>query len=96
MDLFGAASSAFRLVLFVPQGVVEIEDTLTESGAARVDTQIGTRELGLRPIILMGAHGATRREQCGEQINMMHDIFISILRGDQIGLSSLQRTAVIA
>jgi hypothetical protein len=61
-----SALSAFGLVLLVPQGVVEIEDTRTEGGAARVDTHIGAGQTHLRPIALMGAQGTTRTEQCGK------------------------------
>jgi hypothetical protein len=67
--------SAFKLVLLVPQGVVEIGDTLTENGAARVDTDIGAGQSRLRPSGLIGALdgigalGATHRKECGKGAN---------------------------
>jgi hypothetical protein len=65
--------SAFKLVLLVPQGVVEIEDTLTEGAVPRVDTNIGTGQARLRPSRLIGAFdgigalGATGREYCSKR-----------------------------
>jgi hypothetical protein len=41
--------SVVPLVLLVPQGVVEVEDTLIEVAAARGDTHIGAGETCLRP-----------------------------------------------
>ena len=39
--------SVFIHVLLIPQRVVEIEDTLTESGVARVDTNVGAGQARL-------------------------------------------------
>src|ERR1700730_12198328 len=67
--------SALRLVLLVPQRVVEIEDTLTEGAAARGDADIGTGQTRLLPSGLIGALdgigalGASCGEQCGKGAN---------------------------
>ena len=45
---------AFELVLLVPQGPVEIEDTLTKGGATRVDAHFGTSLSRLRAAGLTG------------------------------------------
>jgi hypothetical protein len=61
-----------ELVLLVPQGLGQIEQALTQSGAAGVDTHISTRRARLRPKGLIvtldsiGALGNTRRQQCGK------------------------------
>ena len=52
--------------------LVEIEGTLTEGAAARGDTHIGAGQTGLCPIVLIGAHSATRPEQCGKGANQDH------------------------
>jgi len=55
--------------VIVPQGLVQIADTLTKSEAAWVDTHIGAGQPLLRQSGLSGALGATRREQCGKEAN---------------------------
>ena len=42
-----------NLVLLIPQRVVEIEDTLTEGGAARAYTDVGASQARLPPIGLI-------------------------------------------
>jgi hypothetical protein len=59
--------SAFRDVLLVPQRVIEVEDALTESGAARGDAHVGASQSRLGPIVLVGAHRTARQEQCGKR-----------------------------
>jgi hypothetical protein len=49
--------------LFFPQRLAQIDDTPTESGAARVDAHIGTGQTFLRQSGSIGALGATRREE---------------------------------
>jgi hypothetical protein len=55
-----------------PHGIVQIGDTLTEDVAPRVNTHIGTGQIGVRPSVLIGALdgigalGATPREQGGK------------------------------
>ena len=67
--------SAFKLVLLVPEGVVEIDDTLTEGAAAGGDTHIGAGQTCPCPSGLIGALdgsgalGATCREHCGKAAN---------------------------
>src|SRR5207244_10997866 len=64
--------SALRLVLLVPHGVIEVDDTLAEGAAARGDTDIGAGQLRLGPGRLTGAFkgigtvDVSRHEQCGE------------------------------
>jgi hypothetical protein len=54
--------SVFILVLLIPQRVVEIEDALTESGAARVDTDVGACQARPPPIGLIGVLDRNVRE----------------------------------
>ena len=67
-----ANPSTLRLVLLVPHGVIEVDDTLAEGAAARGDTDIGAGQLRLGLGRLTGAFkgiGAvdvSRHEQCGE------------------------------
>jgi hypothetical protein len=67
------ALSVFSLVLLIPQRVVEIEDTLTESGAARVDTDIGASQARLPLIGLIGVldciGAAASHQQCCKRAN---------------------------
>jgi hypothetical protein len=93
--------SVFILVLLIPQRVVEIEDTLTESGAARVDTDVGASQARLRPIGLVGVldriGAATAHQQCckrASQDDARHCNLQSELYRVELGL--LQRAAAIA
>jgi MFS family permease len=65
--------SVFILVLLIPEGVVEIEDTLTESRAARVDTDVGACQARLPPIGLIGVldriGAATAHQKCSKRAN---------------------------
>ena len=47
--------SALGLVLLIPYGVVQIEDTLAEGASIGIDTDIGTSKTRLRPGGLIGA-----------------------------------------
>ena len=63
------ALSVFSLVLLIPQRVVEIEDTLTKRGAARVYTNVGASQARLPPIRLVGVldrigAAAARQQYC--------------------------------
>ena len=84
------ALSVFIHVLLTPQRVVEIEDTLTESGAARVDTDVGACQARLPPIVLIGGLDGTGaatpiRSAAREQIKVLRDIVTSNLRGESGG-----------
>jgi hypothetical protein len=63
LNRYSSPPSVVALILLVPQGVVEIENTLTEGAAARGDTHIGAGQTCLWPIVLMWARSATRSEQ---------------------------------
>src|SRR5437879_7759052 len=60
--------SAFKLVLLVPQRVIEIDDTLIKGATARVEAHISAGQTRLCPISLIGAFegigalGSTRRQ----------------------------------
>ena len=63
------ALSVFSLVLLIPQRVVEIEDTLPKSEAARVYTNVGASQTRLPPIGLIGVldrigAAAARQQYC--------------------------------
>src|SRR6516165_9781388 len=49
-----ASLSVVSLLLLIPHRVVEIEDTLTECGAARVDPDLGASQTRLSPRGLIG------------------------------------------
>lgn len=51
------------------QGLVQIGDTLTENGVARVDTHVGAGQTRLYKSGSIGALGSTRRQQCGKRAN---------------------------
>src|SRR5262249_5700708 len=63
----------FIHILLIPQRAVEIEDTLTESGAARVDTDVGACQARLPPIGLIGVFdrigAATAYQKCCKRPN---------------------------
>jgi hypothetical protein len=56
----------------VQQGLVEIVDTLIETLAVRVKTDIRAGHTLPRQRSLTGAWGLTRREQCGKEANEDH------------------------
>src|SRR5262249_44219934 len=92
--------SVFRRILLIPQRVVEIEDTLTESGVARVDTNVGAGQARLAPIGLIGVldriGAATAHQKCCKRANQgdtRHCYLQSELRAE---LGLLQRAAAIA
>jgi hypothetical protein len=67
--------------------MVQIGDTLTEGGAARVDTHVGTGQTVLRPSALIGALAGialwvppTASVAAKTEVKRMRDIAISDLR----------------
>ena len=56
--------SAFLDILLIPQGVVEIQNTLAKGCAAGVDAYVGAGQPCFLPIALVGVHRAARQERC--------------------------------
>ena len=56
-------------IVIVRQGLLQIVDTLIETGAVRVKTDIGAGQTLPRHGGLTGAVSRTRREQCGKTAN---------------------------
>src|SRR6516225_6297956 len=96
-----ASLSVSNLILLIPQRVVEIDDTLAESGVARVDTDVGTCQARLPPIGLVGVldriGAAAAHQQCCNRTNQ-DDARHCHLQSElyRVNLGSLQRAAATA
>jgi hypothetical protein len=69
---FGRDSVSPSATLIVRQGLVEIVDTLIETLAVRVKTDIRAGQTLPRQGGFTGALDLTRREQCGKEANEDH------------------------